>query len=38
MAITPAGGYARHTGDTVRIHINTILVAKEFAEGSRPRS
>lgn len=30
VAITPAGGYARHTEDTVRIHINTILAASEI--------
>ena len=31
VAITPAGGYARRTEDTVRIHVNTILAAREIA-------
>jgi acetoin utilization deacetylase AcuC-like enzyme len=30
VVVTLAGGYARHLGDTVRIHANTIRVAKEF--------
>jgi len=29
----PAGGYARRTEDTVRIHINTILAANEILGG-----
>jgi hypothetical protein len=28
-----AGGYARRVEDTVEIHINTILAAKEVAEN-----
>jgi acetoin utilization deacetylase AcuC-like enzyme len=32
VATTLAGGYAREVEDTVRIHINTILAAKEVAE------
>jgi acetoin utilization deacetylase AcuC-like enzyme len=28
---TLAGGYARHVEDTVRIHVNTILAAREVA-------
>jgi acetoin utilization deacetylase AcuC-like enzyme len=32
VAVTLAGGYARRVEDTVRIHTNTIRVAKEFAE------
>ena len=28
-----AGGYARHLNDTVRIHANTIRVAREFGKG-----
>ncbi len=32
VAVTLAGGYARHVEDTVTIHANTIRVAKEFAE------
>ena len=31
VAVTLAGGYARHVQDTVRIHTNTIRAAKEFA-------
>jgi acetoin utilization deacetylase AcuC-like enzyme len=32
VATALAGGYAREVEDTVRIHINTILAAKEVAE------
>jgi len=32
VATTPAGGYARRVEDTVRIHVNTILAAREVAE------
>jgi acetoin utilization deacetylase AcuC-like enzyme len=32
VATTLAGGYARRVEDTVRIHINTILAAREIAE------
>jgi len=32
VATTLAGGYARRVEDTVRIHINTIIAAKEVAE------
>jgi acetoin utilization deacetylase AcuC-like enzyme len=31
VAITLAGGYARRVSDTVRIHINTILAARDAA-------
>ncbi len=31
VAVTLAGGYARHVEDTVTIHANTVRVAKEFA-------
>ena len=31
VAVTLAGGYARHVEDTVTIHTNTVRVAKEFA-------
>jgi acetoin utilization deacetylase AcuC-like enzyme len=34
VAVTLAGGYARRVEDTVRIHINTILAARDVA--SRP--
>jgi len=33
MATTLAGGYARQVEDTVRIHMNTILAAREVAES-----
>jgi len=29
VAITLAGGYARHVADTVRIHVNTIIAARD---------
>jgi acetoin utilization deacetylase AcuC-like enzyme len=29
VAVVLAGGYARHTGDTVTIHCNTAKAAKE---------
>src|SRR5712675_395431 len=32
VATTLAGGYARRVEDTVRIHVNTILAARETAE------
>jgi acetoin utilization deacetylase AcuC-like enzyme len=32
VAVTLAGGYARRVEDTIRIHTNTIRVAKEFAK------
>jgi acetoin utilization deacetylase AcuC-like enzyme len=32
VATTLAGGYARRVGDTIRIHVNTILAAREVAE------
>lgn len=31
VAVTLAGGYARHVEDTVAIHANTVRVATEFA-------
>lgn len=33
VAITLAGGYARRVADTVRIHVNTIVSAREAAQG-----
>jgi acetoin utilization deacetylase AcuC-like enzyme len=36
VAVTLAGGYARHLQDTVHIHSNTAQVAKEFAVAKRP--
>jgi len=35
VATTLAGGYARQVEDTVRIHVNTILAAKEVADSLR---
>jgi acetoin utilization deacetylase AcuC-like enzyme len=35
VATTLAGGYARQVEDTVKIHVNTILAAKEAAEKLR---
>ena len=32
VAITLAGGYARNVGDTVKIHANTILAARNAAQ------
>ena len=32
VATTLAGGYARRLEDTIRIHVNTILAAREVAE------
>jgi acetoin utilization deacetylase AcuC-like enzyme len=29
VAITQAGGYARHVADTVKIHVNTIVAARD---------
>lgn len=34
VVITPAGGYARKLEDTVRIHTNTILEARDIAQGA----
>jgi acetoin utilization deacetylase AcuC-like enzyme len=38
VAITLAGGYARHVADTVRIHINTILTARDEAARQEART
>jgi hypothetical protein len=32
VAITLAGGYARNTEDTVRIHMNTVLAARDCVD------
>ena len=37
IAITFAGGYARNTADTVQIHTNTILTAREAFSKSNHR-
>ncbi len=33
VAITLAGGYARRVEDTVRVHVNTILAARDIARS-----
>ena len=38
VVTTLAGGYARRVEDTVRIHVNTILSAREVAEKYRHES
>jgi acetoin utilization deacetylase AcuC-like enzyme len=38
VAITLAGGYARQVGDTVKIHANTILAARNAARQDSKRS
>ena len=38
VAITLAGGYARHVEDTVQIHVNTILAAREGARQDFKRA
>jgi acetoin utilization deacetylase AcuC-like enzyme len=38
VATTLAGGYARRVEDTVRIHVNTILAARDVAEEYRQTS
>ena len=38
VATTLAGGYARRVEDTVRIHVNTILAAREVAHAFPPAS
>jgi acetoin utilization deacetylase AcuC-like enzyme len=37
VATTLAGGYARRVEDTIQIHVNTILAAREVA-GNHPQS
>jgi len=36
VAVTLAGGYARHVEDTVTIHSSTVRIAKEFAKWRNP--
>jgi len=38
VATTLAGGYARRVEDTIRIHVNTTLAAREVAEKTRKSS
>jgi len=35
VVTTQAGGYARRLEDTVQIHVNTVLAAKQVAEQFR---
>lgn len=37
VVITLAGGYARNVQDTVRIHINTLLAARDFKNAPSPQ-
>ena len=37
VASTLAGGYARRVADTVRIHVNTIIAARDVANASLAR-
>jgi len=34
VAVTLAGGYARNTEDTVRIHMNTVLAARDCVDST----
>jgi acetoin utilization deacetylase AcuC-like enzyme len=34
VAVTLAGGYARDTADTVRIHVNTVVAARDTSAGA----
>jgi acetoin utilization deacetylase AcuC-like enzyme len=36
VASTLAGGYARRVGDTVRIHVNTMIAARDVATPQSP--
>jgi len=38
VAIALAGGYARFVRDTVQIHVNTILAARDAAQQSAKRA
>lgn len=38
VAVTLAGGYARRVADTVRIHVNTILAARDAMREKSARS
>jgi len=38
VAITQAGGYARRLEDTVRIHVGTILAARDVAQQGSKRA
>jgi acetoin utilization deacetylase AcuC-like enzyme len=35
VGVTLAGGYARDTADTVRIHMNTVVAARDVSDGPR---
>ena len=34
VGVALAGGYARDTADTVRIHMNTVLAARDVSDGA----
>ena len=34
VGVTLAGGYARDTADTVRIHMNTVVAARDVSDGA----
>lgn len=34
VAVALAGGYARNTEDTVRIHMNTVIAARDVSDGT----
>jgi acetoin utilization deacetylase AcuC-like enzyme len=36
VAVALAGGYARRTEDTVRIHMNTVVAARDVSGGNKP--
>ena len=37
IAVTLAGGYARHLEDTIRIHVNTLLAARDVLRNALPQ-
>jgi len=37
VAVTLAGGYARHLADTITIHLNTILAARDVLRNTLPQ-
>jgi len=37
VAVTLAGGYARHLEDTIRIHVNTLLAARDVLRNALPQ-
>ena len=37
VAVALAGGYARDTADTVRIHMNTVVAGRDVSDGAARR-